>query len=165
MPTFRRFRARRPLRSRRCPQCAGYRGQGLPGRSVPHSSYLLRQGQHGVGGRSRAVPAFCACAPLLEDHNLRRWVAIAGHGCLEGTRRPDHLLRLRSVPFQRYTTFSGWAIRGSTRGMMARHAQEVELSEAQRRALVALTRRRTSTQALMMRARIVLACAVVARPC
>jgi len=49
--------------------------------------------------------------------------------------------------------------------MMARHAQEVELSEAQRRALVALTRRRTSTQALMMRARIVLACAVVARPC
>ncbi len=42
---------------------------------------------------------------------------------------------------------------------MARRAPEVELSEAQRRALVALTRRRTTAQALALRARIVLACA------
>jgi len=40
---------------------------------------------------------------------------------------------------------------------MVRRAPEVELSEAQRRALVALTRLRTT--ALAMRARIVLACA------
>ena len=42
---------------------------------------------------------------------------------------------------------------------MARRAPEVRLSEGQRRALVALTSRRTTAQALAMRARIVLACA------
>lgn len=42
---------------------------------------------------------------------------------------------------------------------MARRAPEVHLSEEQRRALVALTARRTTGQALAMRARIVLSCA------
>ncbi len=46
---------------------------------------------------------------------------------------------------------------------MGRRAPEVELSEDQRRALVALTRRRTMAQALAMRARIVLACAAGAQ--
>ena len=42
---------------------------------------------------------------------------------------------------------------------MARRAPEVRLSEEQRRLLVGLTARRTTAQALAMRARIVLACA------
>lgn len=42
---------------------------------------------------------------------------------------------------------------------MARRAPEVRLSAEQRRALVALTARRTTAQALALRARIVLACA------
>jgi len=46
---------------------------------------------------------------------------------------------------------------------MARRAPEVELSEDQRRALVALTRRRTTAQALATRARIVLTCATGAQ--
>lgn len=46
---------------------------------------------------------------------------------------------------------------------MARRAPEVELGEDQRQALVALTRRRTTAQALAMRARIVLACATGAQ--
>jgi len=46
---------------------------------------------------------------------------------------------------------------------MASRAPEVELSEDQRRALVALTRRRTTVQALATRARIVLACAAGAQ--